>query len=312
MDELTIGNEKYFSSKKAAKVTGYAKDYVGQLCREGRVEARLVGRNWYVLESSIMEHRFGPTEPSSVHAAPSHKAPEPIREWEAPKYTSEPQQDLPLFAEKPYSGNSNEVIAPIVAVPENKDVVSDMQSAWQEWFKTQQNKEKELSDASAMLLPEGDEVVEQILPQKIEEYHVPLEPTFLYKADTALQAQQERQVEVEQTVQLHKRATPFVEATVLVERVYQARSTIQHPAPPVMPAIKSESIRTKSERPMPVAKTFKKERTSKTNLVANMLLVGAAGIIIAVTALAVTTMTQTETGSGNGFYKYINGVSTTK
>ncbi len=50
MDELILDDKKYLSSKRAAKVTGYAKDYVGQLCREGRVEARLVGRNWYLPE----------------------------------------------------------------------------------------------------------------------------------------------------------------------------------------------------------------------------------------------------------------------
>ena len=59
MDELVIGDKKYVSSKQAAKVTGYAKDYIGQLCREGRVPARLVGRSWYVLESAIHDHRFG-------------------------------------------------------------------------------------------------------------------------------------------------------------------------------------------------------------------------------------------------------------
>ncbi len=59
MDELTLDGKKYLSSKGAAKITGYAKDYVGQLCREGRVTARLVGRSWYVLEDSIRAHRFG-------------------------------------------------------------------------------------------------------------------------------------------------------------------------------------------------------------------------------------------------------------
>lgn len=62
MDEITFDGEKYLSSKRAAKVTGYAKDYVGQLCREGRVTARLVGRNWYVLEESIKRQRFGGDE----------------------------------------------------------------------------------------------------------------------------------------------------------------------------------------------------------------------------------------------------------
>ncbi len=62
MDEIFIEEKKYISSKQAAKVTGYAKDYIGQLCREGRVPARLVGRNWYVLETAIQDHRFGDSE----------------------------------------------------------------------------------------------------------------------------------------------------------------------------------------------------------------------------------------------------------
>lgn len=59
MDEILIEEKKYISSKQAAKITGYAKDYIGQLCREGRVPARLVGRAWYVLESALQDHRFG-------------------------------------------------------------------------------------------------------------------------------------------------------------------------------------------------------------------------------------------------------------
>ncbi|MHB1163603.1 MAG: hypothetical protein ACYCZZ_03760, partial [Minisyncoccota bacterium] len=62
MDELLIEGKKYISSKQAAKITGYAKDYIGQLCREGRVSARLVGRSWYVLEAAIQDHRFGAVE----------------------------------------------------------------------------------------------------------------------------------------------------------------------------------------------------------------------------------------------------------
>ena len=59
MDSLEFDGQVYVSTKRAAEITGYAKDYVGQLCREGRVTARLVGRSWYVSESSIKEHRFG-------------------------------------------------------------------------------------------------------------------------------------------------------------------------------------------------------------------------------------------------------------
>ena len=56
MDELIIDGKKYLSSKRAAHISGYAKDYVGQLCRGKKLDARLVGRSWYVEESSLLAH----------------------------------------------------------------------------------------------------------------------------------------------------------------------------------------------------------------------------------------------------------------
>jgi|GEM_PF-502388 len=57
MDELVVDGEKYISSKRAARLSGYAKDYIGQLCRAGKIEAKMVGRSWYVKESAIKDHR---------------------------------------------------------------------------------------------------------------------------------------------------------------------------------------------------------------------------------------------------------------
>lgn len=57
MDELVVDGEKYISSKRAARLSGYAKDYIGQLCRAGKIDAKMVGRSWYVKESAIKEHR---------------------------------------------------------------------------------------------------------------------------------------------------------------------------------------------------------------------------------------------------------------
>jgi len=101
MDELLIEDKKYVSSKRAAQMTGYAKDYVGQLCREGRVAARLVGRSWYVLESAIKDHRFGEvsvedtkiiSDESGVAAPP---APEKSKwKWEVPRYVQAEEETL--------------------------------------------------------------------------------------------------------------------------------------------------------------------------------------------------------------------------
>lgn len=55
MDELTVNKTKYISSKRAAKESGYAQDYIGQLIRQGKLQAERVGRSWYVSEQSLKE-----------------------------------------------------------------------------------------------------------------------------------------------------------------------------------------------------------------------------------------------------------------
>lgn len=103
MDEITIDGKTYISSKRAAGITGYAKDYVGQLCREGRVEARLIGRSWYVFEESIRKHRFEESEKSGAKEEEKREASENTNVeavWTESVYTSEEVQMLPVNDEK--------------------------------------------------------------------------------------------------------------------------------------------------------------------------------------------------------------------
>lgn len=140
MDELIIGDQTYLSSKRAAKITGYAKDYIGQLCREGRVTAKLVGRSWYVLESSIRDHRFG--DASVAVTAPTVKAPSPSavpasepvsRTWDAPRYEAVTHDTLP-----PINRLDRDIKASITTseyqLPAPDTVPQDMNAAWQAWF----------------------------------------------------------------------------------------------------------------------------------------------------------------------------------
>ena len=55
-DALVFSGKKYISSKRASEVSGYTKDYIGQLCRGKKIDSRLVGRNWYVSEAALAEH----------------------------------------------------------------------------------------------------------------------------------------------------------------------------------------------------------------------------------------------------------------
>ncbi len=55
--EFFINQNKFISVKRAAQITKYATDYIGQLCRLGKIEAKMIGRSWYVSEKSILSYK---------------------------------------------------------------------------------------------------------------------------------------------------------------------------------------------------------------------------------------------------------------
>ena len=57
--ELDIfgNNTDYISASRAAEKTGYAADYIGQLCRSGKIPGKLLGRSWYVDFQALSDHR---------------------------------------------------------------------------------------------------------------------------------------------------------------------------------------------------------------------------------------------------------------
>ncbi|HEY4495732.1 MAG TPA: NYN domain-containing protein, partial [Candidatus Paceibacterota bacterium] len=56
-NELILAGKKFITSKKAAGLFGYTQDYIGQLCRGDKIDARRIGRTWYISEESIFEHK---------------------------------------------------------------------------------------------------------------------------------------------------------------------------------------------------------------------------------------------------------------
>lgn len=83
MDVLTLGEKKYVKASVIARELGYTADYVGQLCRGGKVDAKLFGRSWYVHKDSIGEHkstRYRSTQAKSVQAVKIHIAESTIEE----------------------------------------------------------------------------------------------------------------------------------------------------------------------------------------------------------------------------------------
>jgi hypothetical protein len=68
MDEIVVTGKTYLSSKKAAKTYHYATDYIGQLCRAGKVDCQRFGRAWYVNADSLTEYA-GTTDESLKNTA---------------------------------------------------------------------------------------------------------------------------------------------------------------------------------------------------------------------------------------------------
>ncbi|MFN3188072.1 MAG: hypothetical protein ACK42D_00800 [Candidatus Paceibacteria bacterium] len=56
MNTVVIDGVTYTKAGILAKQFRYTTDYIGQLCRGGKVDAQLVGRSWYVSKESLEQH----------------------------------------------------------------------------------------------------------------------------------------------------------------------------------------------------------------------------------------------------------------
>lgn len=65
MDTVTLDGVEYVKAAVAAKQFRYTADYIGQLCRGKKVDARLVGRTWFVNIQSIKDHKKARHQKSS-------------------------------------------------------------------------------------------------------------------------------------------------------------------------------------------------------------------------------------------------------
>lgn len=62
MEDVTIGDDTLISTTKASELSGYSKDYIGQLCREDKIECRRVSGHWYVNEDGLKRYQENGTE----------------------------------------------------------------------------------------------------------------------------------------------------------------------------------------------------------------------------------------------------------
>jgi len=55
--EISVGGKIYISASRAAEITSYSQDYIGQLCRAEKVPATMAGRSWFVDINSLIEYK---------------------------------------------------------------------------------------------------------------------------------------------------------------------------------------------------------------------------------------------------------------
>lgn len=65
-DTLILQNRILISAKRAVSISGYSPDYIGQLCRENKLDCKMVGRSWFVTEDSLLKHRQLSSQESPV------------------------------------------------------------------------------------------------------------------------------------------------------------------------------------------------------------------------------------------------------
>lgn len=253
MDELTLDGETYVSTKRAAKITGYAKDYVGQLCREGRVNARLVGRNWYVLESSIKEHRFGEEQATNVQNGPEL---EPVASnpegWQPSQYEHEPVSELPVFNRD----NVNHVdldtfLEEDDSYVQSSEVVQEMQSAWQDWFRREKQEEIAAENTGDADEPQNDSNYEENKEEPAEEIaETPEEPVQIIKNEPEEEIPVAIHREIEEEPVREASYEPLQASTTVVEdeseqvpvyRSYARPEPIQRPQMPMPTRIAASS-----------------------------------------------------------------------
>lgn len=89
-DEIKVGDETYISSKRASEITGYARDYIGQLARKGLIDARRIGGLWYISAASLNTYKqeaesFKPEPPQNANR---REDPETIVSFDGKEYVS--------------------------------------------------------------------------------------------------------------------------------------------------------------------------------------------------------------------------------
>lgn len=303
MDELTIGDKIYISSKRAASITGYAKDYIGQLCREGRVEATLVGRSWYVLETSIRAHRFGSDQAETASKPKDGVEDDAFPTWESPKYMPEHTPAVPTLEKSSINLLNVTSGAPAEAREEASEEVigataEDMQTAWREWFAARQETNHTVAD-EVVIEPEASDEPDSrpgYFEEPVSEEVASVSITKVEKAEESAPAAVEYD------------PVPFtreIEEEVAIQRTYEPDLAT---APRMR--IVGERPRPQDQNPTSVKRSAER-RVGKTNLATKSALIAVAilAVLIGLIGSGLTDAYVRESGFESSLIRFFAGTS---
>lgn len=129
MDELQLSGKKYISARRAAELTGYAKDYIGQLARGGKVAATKIGRAWYVEEGEIKAIAELPSIPVDLEEGAVPQVPSALQRQALHSIHSlqalDKNKTFSLRTWEPvrYSSDSSALFPELITFPEQKEKV---------------------------------------------------------------------------------------------------------------------------------------------------------------------------------------------
>lgn len=288
MNEITIGDKTYISSKRAAEITGYAKDYVGQLCREGYVDAKMVGRSWYVYEPSIRAHRFGE---EAVEGGKEESAPEPVEPlatWEEPRYQAEQPVQIPSLDVRP-ERTVNRLEDPEYA-PEA--ALTDMQKAWKEWFEMR-NQGGDTVESTESTEEESDSESEEPEDEEYEE---------VYEEEIAIQRIAEPEYEDDEE-EIEEDIEEIVEE-VSIERIY--RRDVVQPAPRVV----QEPVIVPQPRRTPKAKIKPRSEGAAASIAALFIAIAILSVSVAAIGSGIATPYLQKYIGNNPVIEFLGGSRT--
>jgi hypothetical protein len=137
MEVISIDGTEYVKASQLARQFAYTADYIGQLCRGGKVDAKLVGRTWYVSQASLETHKTGryvkgssndKANESGFKQVVSRKEVEAVVRRDTRKSAARSQEAQPKFLKRiewrpvKYEADESELLPPIKAIHQQLSV----------------------------------------------------------------------------------------------------------------------------------------------------------------------------------------------